>query len=356
MRKCKFFFSLLKERDWLEQMAREGWQLTNMTLGVLYHFEKTEPAEKVFEIEHFGASNKPRVREVNARRMAIDIAKQAGWSVVTHDEEMNYYFVKEKEEDASNEFYDEPELRKERAERYRYRYGYEIPMQFSGVMLCIVAIYFLLYLFVGAAQINFIIPFIFALILIEMGMVAFHLYWGNKLYDEMNLSREQWEQRKAYGVKKKFRKVQQLRGFLQEKSMDGFVLASYEDGKYIFEKSNQRYDYFIDTKKSLKKRLKKEGIKYERDKKDWNNLSLKWYEMSIAEAEKRNLCLVCIVERDVMVYSRIHSDDKLPWENGNENIGFFNTTCKIVLGLLGFFFACYVLGYVLGIIMAMLIG
>lgn len=27
MKKIKFFFSLLKERDWLEEMASQGWLL-----------------------------------------------------------------------------------------------------------------------------------------------------------------------------------------------------------------------------------------------------------------------------------------------------------------------------------------
>lgn len=127
MKKLKFFFSLLKERDWLEGMASQGWLLTNMTWGVLYHFEKTEPCEKVFEVERFAITAHPTVADLTARARALDITSQFGWEQVTHDEDMNYYFMKDKAGDETDEFYDNAELRKERAERYRKHFSIEQP-------------------------------------------------------------------------------------------------------------------------------------------------------------------------------------------------------------------------------------
>lgn len=51
MKKTKFFLSVLKERDWLEEMAAKGYILKNITMGMCYDFEETEPCEKVYEID-----------------------------------------------------------------------------------------------------------------------------------------------------------------------------------------------------------------------------------------------------------------------------------------------------------------
>lgn len=109
-------------------MAAQGWLLTDITLGILYHFKKTEPCEKVFDIDRFAISAHPSIQELNARKIATDVAGQSGWEIVTHDEEMNYYFVKDKAGDETDEFYDEESFRRERAERYRKHYSYEHPI------------------------------------------------------------------------------------------------------------------------------------------------------------------------------------------------------------------------------------
>ena len=50
MKKFKLFLSLFKERDWLEEMATKGWLLKDMTLGMIYHFEKIEPSAPTWYI------------------------------------------------------------------------------------------------------------------------------------------------------------------------------------------------------------------------------------------------------------------------------------------------------------------
>ena len=43
--KCKLFFSLDKELEFINKMNREGWKLVYIKCGCFYTFEKTEPDE-----------------------------------------------------------------------------------------------------------------------------------------------------------------------------------------------------------------------------------------------------------------------------------------------------------------------
>jgi len=156
------------------------------------------------------------------------------------------------------------------------------------------------------------------------------------------MSREEWKRHKKFTEKKRLSKVQQLRSYLHEKSELGLALKGYEDGSFIFEEDTQRYNYFVDTKRCLKKRLKKDGLRFTDDEKDWMTQSLKWYEMSIANAENYGLKPVAVIDKNVLVYKRAYSDENLPWENGNESINFAMPSvaaviiaiCSLALGLL----------------------
>ena len=350
MKKCKFFFSILKERDWLEEMAAQGWIFTDITMGMLYHFRKAEPCKKVFEIERFAVSSHADVQELNARKMAIDVASQSGWEVVTHDEEMNYYFMKDKAGDWTDEFYDDDEFRKMRAERYRKRYSYEAPVMLLEIWLFISLLYVILFLTpAGSFAENSGLTWFY--IIWSIGEVACTLgciFWGQRFYNELSLSREEWENRKRFSVKKHFGKVQQLRAFLQEQSEKGLSLTGYEDGKYLFEEDTDRYNYFVDTKACLKKRLKKQGVRYTDDPKDWNSQSLKWYEMSIADARQYGLKPVGVIDKTVLIYKRPYSEERLPWENGNENINGWQrpTLIGAIIMICGFIVG-FAVGYIL---------
>lgn len=353
MRKLKFFASIFKERDWLEEMAQKGWIFQDITWGILYHFKKSEPCEKVFEVERFGASNHPKIQEINARRLALDVANQAGWQVVTHDEEMNYYFMKDKAYDETDEFYDDEELRKDRAERFRKRYAYEMPTAFLAMDLFVTVLYMLVFAMLVILNSNYykyLSGFYLVYVFIEVAIVLFYLWWGNKMYEELNLSREQWELRKNTEKTPKFKKVKELRAFLQEKNQQGFVLSAYENKKLLFEQSAVKYDYCIDTRPALQKRLKKQGNTFKREKKDWQGQSLKWYEMSIEEAGKHNFTPVCVVGQDVLVYKRPHSDKELPWENDDKKMGFLHNFPKMVVGLFMLMLVSCMAGYISGML------
>lgn len=344
MKEVMFFFSLLKERDYLEKMAARGWLLTDITFGIIYHFKKVEPCQKVFEIERFAVSSKPTVYELRARMLATDVAKQAGWEVVTHDESMNYYFMKDKAGDETDEFYDDDELRRGRSERYRRYYGWEEPLKMLAEVLILAIVLCLCDILLGDKNLGvwYVMYAIYGTC--SVAATYFFMKYGQVLYDELNMSREQWEQKKKFSVKQSFKKVQQLRVFLQEKSEQGLALVGCDKDTFLFEKDDTRYNYYIDTKRCLKKRLKEQGDPFQNEKKDWSGFSLKWYETSIAQAEQQGMKLVCVMGRNVLIYKKPYSDELLPWENGNEDLRSINMStrtlvmiCAVVIGaLIGF--------------------
>ena len=350
MKKVKFFMSLLKERDWLEEMAAQGWLLTDMTFGFIYHFKKVEPCQKVFEIERFAVSSKPTPQDLKARMLAIDVATQAGWEVVTHDETMNYYFMKDKAGDETDEFYDDDELRKARAERFRRTYGWEEPIKMLAELLIVSVVLFLCDILVGDKNLVSWYAFYAFYATLDSAIVYFYMKYGQTLYDELSMSREQWEQKKKYSVKQSFKKVQQLRVFLQEKSEQGLALVGCDKETFLFEEDNIRYNYYVDTKRNLKKRLKEQGKTFKNEKKDWGAFSLKWYETSIAQAEQKGMKLACVMGRNVLIYKKPYSDELLPWENGNEDLRFMNMTVVSLLVVV----CAFAIGALIGFVLAML--
>ncbi len=350
MTKIKFFLSILKERDWLEDMARQGWLLNNINMGIVYHFTPIEPCEKVYEVERFAITSRPTVTDLTAKARALDITSQFGWQQVTHDENMNYYFVKDKAGDETDEFYDTPELRLERAGRYRQHHSVEGAFDLLKGWFGLTFLYILLFIISSdtpdmqrGMMWLYIILTIFELLCIYGSMKL-----GQQYYTEFSMSRSEWEQYKKHRDKKYFNKVQQLRSYLQEKSEFGLSLKCYEDGHFIFEEDTQRYNYFVDTRTSLKKRLKLEGKSFEDESKDIQVQSLKWYETSIANASQYGLYPVAVIDKKVLIYKRPYSDAPLPWENGNENIHFVAPPLAAVL----FTAICFAVGFAIGALAA----
>ncbi len=340
--------SIMEERDWLEEMASQGWLLTNITLGIIYQFEAIEPCEKVYEIERFAVSSHPTVEQLTAKSRAIDIASQFGWKLVTHDEQMNYYFVKDKANDETDEFYDEKASRLERAERYRNFFAVEHPLNALKTDLCITLLYmvvFLLFRDEPKIFLFFLIIYMFA-IAFDLFTITQTMKWGQIYYTEFAMSREEWAVYKVHREKKKFKKVQQLRSYLQEKSELGLALKDYNLKYYSFEEEATRYNYYVDTIKNLKKRLKQNGEHYVAESKDFMDNSTRWYETSIAEAAQYDLKPVAILHKNVLIYKRpYNSEAPLPWENGNESIARYTPAG----GAFVFLFSCFAVGFVIGV-------
>lgn len=348
MKKLKFIWSLVKERDWLEEMATQGYLLTNITAGVIYTFQECEPCEKVYEVERFAVSAHPTVSELTAKNRALDIATQFGWEQITHDEDMNYYFCKDKAGDETDEFYDDAESRQERAERYRKHLSIDQPISLLLGELTISFLYIVLCIALGTEDAHGLLWIYLLLTTFEMFIIFMSMITGQRTYKELCMSREEWANYKNFSEKKRFKKVQHLRSYLQEKSEFGLSLTGWYDNVFTFEADSKRYNYFIDTKANLKKRMKEEGTTFKDDAKDWNSNGLKWYETSISDAAKYNLKPVAVLGKKVIVYKRPYSDERLPWENGNENLNFTTPTVAGAIILL----SCFAVGIIVGFVTA----
>lgn len=344
MKKFKWFMSLSKERDWLEGMARQGWLLTNITLGVLYTFKEVEPCEKVYEVERFAVSSKPTIEEVTSRKNALDIASQCGWELVTHDESMNYYFVKDKAGDETDEFYNDAETRRERAERYRKTYSIEQPLSLLRLELILTLLYAAIYFLIGSENGTEILIVYLFVTLFELMCIVATMIMGQQFYTEFCMSREEWSNLQKHKEKARFKKIGEFRSYLQGKNKSGLSVIDYEKGYFIFEEDNKQYDYFVDTKACLKKRLKNEGVSLKSD------FGLRWYEASISNAEKFGLKPVAVINQTILLYKRPCSDKPYPWENDNEKLGFTHQVLKLVTGFLTIYGIAFIVGFVMGMI------
>ncbi len=171
---------------------------------------------------------------------------------------------------------------------------------------------------------------------------------GRRWYNELCMTRKEWEASNKYSDKTSFSNLPKLRSYLEEKNKTGLTLTGYENGALYFEATEQQYDYIFDTKKDLTIRLKKEGAPFAEESKDWLGASLKWYETSIALAAKHNLKPVAVVNRNILIYKRPHSEEPLPWENkGNRVFGPLPRK-KYIIILVVFFLLCYILGFFFG--------
>lgn len=355
MKKIKLFMSILKERDWLEEMAEKGYILKNIKLGSIYYFDEIEPKSVVYEIEKFAvnSSGEAGKHELTARKTALDIAKQSGWEVVTHDELMNYYFVKEKAGDESDEFYNDYEDRKYKADKISRSIKSEQPKMLLTLLMIIAVIYILLFIVIGNdlhSLVLFMGIFI-AVTIIEVGAALYNMIAGEKIYQELLLSREQWEMQKKHSVKKNFKKVKDLIDYLQSENDKGVVLTETINGKFIFEESDKKYVYYADTKKALKNRLKKQGEKLVDEKKDWENLSTGWYERSIVDAESKGLEVVCAIEGGTIIYKTEADNDKDVWDTEAVRTGNGDMIASLRNWLCAAFGLAFVMGFVAGMIL-----
>lgn len=230
MKKIKFFASIYKERDWLEEMAAQGYLFTDVTLGFLYHFQETEPCEKVYEIEHFDVSKRTAQSEEEARNRALELADAHGWTIVTQDGDSNYYFAKNRSNDEKDEFYQNGEQRRNRAERFRKRHSYDTPISLlvEWLIISIFCMLILLMMLPILEDITPSVPVVFGLIYVittitEIGSAFYNISLGQYLYDELVLSRPEWEIRKD--ADNQSRALKKLKEFLTPSLLTAALIA-----------------------------------------------------------------------------------------------------------------------------------
>lgn len=350
MKKIKFFLSMLKERDWLEEMARQGFLLKNITLGIFYEFEKIAPCEKVYEMERFALNQNGEAKrqELTAKKNAMDIAGQMGWQQVTHDENMTYYFVKDRAGDETDEFYDDEESRRNRAERFRKSLAIDIPKQLLALFFVLSILYFILFLLFqnDPIELKMWMGIFVVLSIVESGVAFLGIKSGEIAYRDLLLSREQWENRKKYSEKQDFKKADDMLAYLQQKDQEGLALKNFEDSFYIFEPSKKHYRYYLDTKKAYNNRRKKAGKKIIKDKKDLDGRGINWQEHSMTEAAKRGLEVVAAGEYGTLVYRQSATEPELDWETGVVRTGYGDAQRQIaVIG-----WTLFAIGFIAGLI------
>lgn len=296
MTKFRLFISYCKERDWLEEMAAQGWMLTDITFYVFYHFKPMEPAQKVFEIDRFASWGIPDKHMLTAHSAVFSLAAEYGWEMVTHTEDMTFYFAKDKEGDVSDEFYDDDGMRREKAQRFRQYID-------DQAKLCLGATIVILLLEAVRGALLGGVPAFPCIVIAFLGTLTFlTFYQGEVMYREVSMSRQQWEEYKNHAISKNFRRTNKLLAFLQEQDACGLALTDYSNGKYLFETGTRHWYYTTDTKRQLKKRLKEQNIPYREETKDWWGQGLRWYECSIEESRHIGLEPVCVAQGDVLVY------------------------------------------------------
>ena len=94
--------------------------------------------------------------------------------------------------------------------------------------------------------------------------------------------------------------------------------------------------------------MKQNGTQFTDEPKNWYNTSLKWYEVSIADAATYGLTPVAVINKSILVYKRPYGDQAIPWENGNENL---NITGPTLTGIIIMLIA-FIIGLIIGTLAA----
>ncbi len=117
----------------------------------------------------------------------------------------------------------------------------------------------------------------------------------------------------------------------------------------MFEEAKAQYTYYADTKRALVRRMKKLGKKYRNDHKDWEQLGTHWQEMSMDEARKLGLEVVCAVENGTIIY-RCNKENIVEWETGAVRTSRKDRIRDVSKG----FIICFAIGFTIGLVTGIL--
>jgi len=310
LKQTKFMISIVKEKLWLEEMALEGWFLTEMTMGCRYTFEKRVPQKLIYEVDRFNLPKNPTLKEIRQKEEFLAMAEEMGWKVILHDEDLNYYFAKEYRDGEINELYNDFESRQFRSDKYHKRFK-EVETQMTKLSL-IMAILGLIVAIANIIKTNDNLRFIIFLFGYVVFCLGFSVIYGNlaeKLSKELLMTTREWQElysNQAHTVKNVYKLIftnKKLKKFLTEKSMEGLHLVSMSALKYVFSEGDAgQYDYTMDSKHLTNKRIKVKGIKKIEDSKDWTGLNNDWQVQSLKDAENKNWSFVCALENRAILY------------------------------------------------------
>lgn len=357
MKKVKMFISYQKERIWLEEMAKNGWFLKNITLGIIYTFYAGEPKNMMYEIDRFNLPKKPTLEEIRHKELFMDMATELGWSEVTHDESLTYYFCKEYKEGDINELYNDEESRKLRGKKFSsYMHTQAKELILAGALIvCLDILILWLNSFMSNMQESkfpmLYNGFTLGYILFCNGIALAAWKIGKQCEDELSLSREEWQKRRDKNRYKREKKwILTIRGmnrFLKKQEEQGWILTGVTLRKYFFVKREGSHQvYTMDSKWLTNKRRKEKMQEKFSDKKDWNGLNNDWQIQSLKDAEEKGWEFVCALENRAVIY-RGDADTVEPlndakYDNslrGTSLIGFYGVVmliCGLIGGVCGF--------------------
>ncbi len=309
LKKFKCMVSYQKERLWLEDMAKQGWFLENITLGTFFTFKAGEPKNMMYEIDRFNLPKKPTLEEIRHKEIFMDMATELGWREVTHDETLTYYFCKEYKEGDINELYNEEESRKQRGAKFS---GFlnEKSQELIFWSAVILLLDILILLLDSFTEIK--VPMwynSFALVYVTICSVTALIQWkiGRLAEEELSLSRAEWMKRQDTTRYKKVNKlifrVRSLKRFLKEQEEQGWILTGITFKQYYFAKKDEAHQvYTMDSKWLTNKRRKARQLEKFNDKKDWIGMNNDWQVQSLKDAEEKGWQFVCALENRAVIY------------------------------------------------------
>ena len=343
-----------KERMWLEEMALQGWFLTDISLGMIYTFTKNEPKHMLYDIDRFSLPKKPTLEEIRRKEMFLEMAEELGWKEVTHSEDMTYYFAKEYEEGGVNELHNDPESRRFLAEKYLSSFSYHAKQQvfWAAVIVVINILEKLLQIWVKEDFYLGCFDWFTLFYVAICNFFAVYLWkMGIRTEKELSMSRQEWENSVNPETHKIVRKLiwtnRGLNKFLRMQEEQGWLLVSVTPTKYFFEKSQGgNWIYTMDSKSLTNKRRKAANREKFEDGKDWTGINNDWEIASVQDAEEKGWTFVCALENRAVIYRGETSvvqplndakyDNSLRWISLIGEYGIYLLCCGFLGGIVGF--------------------
>ncbi len=358
-KEIKLFFSFVKEKFWLEEMAKQGWIFKNLTLGMVYTFQKKEARSLLYEIDRFNIPRNPTLKDIRYKEEFLSMAEDMGWQAVTHDEDLNYYFCKEFEAGDINELYNDEESRLYRAQKFR-KYFYHTADRLTKLLLIFLCFTAGLVLIPPELSrewqvIRNFIRFNLFFMIFTWGLILGIRKYGDSIYQELLLTREKWIYYHYSDQVKRIRKLiltnRSLNRFLTKQSEAGWRLIHMTPTLYTFQQSEEEtYRYTLDTKYLTNKRRRLKGSKKLSDPKDWNGINNDWQVESVKDAESKGWKFVCAFENRSVIYQKAGKE-----EEDALNPPKYDNSLRFI-SLVGFPWFLTLLSGLLGGILGMILG
>lgn len=354
LKKFKFFLTFHKEREWLENMALQGYMLEDVKLGMFYCFRKDEPKRMLYEVDRFDLKRNPNLEEMMEKKNFIDMATEGGWREVTHDESLTYYFTKEYEEDGFNDLYNDDESIQIRADKFRNIYMSQAKLMVKMVAFIAIVQFVVDWLLIKgylgtttelAAKWKLYHAFCAIYVIGTTLLACAYFKLSEVMYEDMRMmSGEAYRLKRNKEIRKEKKLIMTTKGlqkYLKKHAQKGEKLISMGMFTYTFEKTeSMAVDFVMDTKSMVNERRKKAGMKAISDAKDWNLMGNDWQAESIAYASQHGLECLCALDNRAIIY-QVYNETDIPEDMAKSRMRVFSIlggtgTLMLIGGIIGF--------------------